>query len=101
MAKALEQFDFPHGGRKGIEYDWDSILDGKTWSLTQGEDFGEDVTAKTFIGAVARKANEKNLRVKRDISKDGKTVVLQAVPKGTTATATETATAPAKTPAKK
>lgn len=80
MAKALETFEFPHGGRKGIEFNWDSILDGKIWSLTQGEDFTAE--PKTFIGAVARQANLKNLRVKRQI--DGKTIVLQAVPKATT-----------------
>jgi hypothetical protein len=99
MAKALATFEFPHGGRKGIEYDWDSILDGKIWSLTQGEDFDNDVTAKTFVGAVARQANTRELRVKRDISKDGKTVVLQAVPKGATP-ATPATPEPAKTPAK-
>lgn len=78
MAKSLKTFDFPHGGRKGIVYDWASILDGSIWQLTQGEDF--DVDPKTFVGAVARAANPLNLRVKRQI--DGKTLTLQAVPKG-------------------
>lgn len=92
MAKALDTFEFPHGGRKGIEYDWDSILDGKIWQLEQGKDFAAD--PKTFIGAVARQANVKNLRVKRQI--DGKVIVLQAVPKNVTAPVAET---PAPAPA--
>lgn len=77
--KVLDSFDFPHGGRKGIEYDWASILDGKIYQLVQGTDF--DAEPKTFIGAVARAANLQGKRVKRQI--DGKTIVLQAVPKGT------------------
>lgn len=89
MPKVLDTFEFPHGGRKGIEYDWDSILTGKIYQLVQGTDFQED--PKTFVGAVARQANARNLRVKRQI--DGKTVVLQAVPKGTAAA--PAATAPA------
>lgn len=83
MPKVLDKFEFPHGGRKGIEYDWDSILDGKIYQLVQGTDFKDE--PKTFIGAVARQANSRNLRVKRQI--DGKTIVLQAVPKGTPAPA--------------
>lgn len=83
MPKTLKTFDFPHGGRKGIVYDWDSILDGSIWQLEQGTDF--DADPKTFVGAVARAANAKNMRVKRQI--DGKTLVLQAVPKGNSNTA--------------
>lgn len=79
MPKVLDTFEFPHGGRKGIEYDWDSILTGKIYQLVQGTDFNED--PKTFVGAVARQANARNMRVKRQI--DGKTVVLQAVAKAT------------------
>lgn len=82
MPKTLDSFEFPHGGRKGIEYDWDSILDGKIYQLEQGKDFKEE--PKTFVGAVARAANSRNLRVKRQI--DGKVLVLQAVAKGTAET---------------
>lgn len=81
MPKVLAKFEFPHGGRKGLDYDWDSILDGKIYQLVQGTDF--QVEPKTFVGAVARAANEKGMRVKRQI--DGKTLVLQAVPKATAA----------------
>lgn len=79
MAKVLDTFEFPHGGRKGVEYDWDSILDGKIYQLESGKDFDKDVTPKTFVGAVARQANARGLRVKRQIN--GKVLVLQAVPK--------------------
>lgn len=82
--KTLDSFQFPHGGRKGIEYEWDSLLDGKIYQLEQGKDFPADVTPKTFIGAVARQASAKNLRVKRQI--EGKVLVLQAVPKATVGT---------------
>jgi len=79
MPKKLDNFDFPHGGRKGIDFDWNSILDGGIWQLTQGADFKED--PKTFVGAASRQANQRNLRVKRLI--EGKVLTLQAVPKGT------------------
>lgn len=85
MPKTLDSFDFPHGGRKGVEYDWDSILDGKIYQLEQGKDF--EVEPKTFIGAVARQANARNMRVKRQIDK--KVLVLQAVPKGTASADTD------------
>lgn len=94
MAKVLDTFEFPHGGRKGIEYDWDSILDGKIYQLVQGTDF--DADPKTFVGAVARQANSRNLRVKRQIN--GKTLVLQAVAKSGTEAPAET---PAETPKNK
>lgn len=84
MPKKLDTFEFPHGGRKGIEFDWDSILDGSIWQLEQGKDF--TAPTKQFVGAVARQANAKGLRVKRQI--DGKTLTLQAVAK-TPATAAE------------
>lgn len=86
MPKKLSTFDFPHGGRKGIEFDWDSILDGAIWQLEQGKDF--QATPKQFVGAVARQANSKNLRVKRQI--DGKVLTMQAVPKTAAEVAAET-----------
>lgn len=89
MPKNLKTFDFPHGGRKGIVYDWETLLDGNIWQLEQGPDF--DVDPKTFVGALARAANAKNMRVKRLI--DGKTLTVQAVEKSTAvvpAEATET-----------
>lgn len=84
MPKVLDQFEFPHGGRKGIEYDWNSLLDGRIYSMEQGKDFAPDVTPKTFVGALARVASAKGFRVKRQI--DGKTLVLQAVAKATAET---------------
>lgn len=80
MPKQLKQgsVDFPHGGRKGIVYDWPTLLDGNIWQLEQGSDF--DADPKTFIGALARAANAQNMRVKRLI--DGKTITVQAVQKG-------------------
>jgi len=84
MPKTLDSFVFPHGGRKGLEYDWNSLLDGKIYQLEQGKDFPADVTPKTFVGAVARQASPKNLRIKRDIT--GKVLTLQAVPKATAET---------------
>ena len=83
MPKTLDSFDFPHGGRKGVEYDWNTILDGKIYQLEQGKDFPEKVKVSTFVGAAARAASAKGLRVKRQI--DGKILVMQAVKKGDSA----------------
>jgi len=84
VAKVVENHQFPHGGRKGLVYDWMSLLDGKQYMLTQGEDFPPDVTPKTFVGALARFANnlDPKLRVKRDIQ--GKDLYVQGVPQGGT-----------------
>lgn len=89
MPKVLDSYDFPHGGRKGVEFNWDSVLDGKIYQLEQGKDFPDNVSPKTFVGAVARQASAKNLRVKRQI--DGKILVLQAVAKAETTPANPTA----------
>jgi hypothetical protein len=74
MARVLETFEFPHGGRKGMEYDFESLCDGRIHQLDSGDDFpvGENQTpaeaAETFLGALSRYANKKGYRVRKDIA---------------------------------
>ena len=70
MPKVLETFEFPHGGRKGMEFDFDSLLDGNIYQLERGADFDMETSADTFLGALSRYANKKNLRVNKHVSED-------------------------------
>jgi len=79
MPTVLETFEFPHGGRKGLEYDFNSLMDGKIYQLVQGDDF--DVSADTFLGALSRAANAQNKRVNKHVSDDKKTVTVRVRPK--------------------
>lgn len=98
MPKVLDVFEFPHGGRKGLEYDFNSLLDGQIYQLTVGDgkndDIPTDVTPETFLGALSRFANAKGMRVNKHVSEDGKTVTIRVRPK--TVKPEET---PAETPA--
>lgn len=97
MAKVLDTFEFPHGGRKGLDFDFDPLLDGQIHQLEKGVDFDMETTADTFLGALSRAANAKNLRVNKHVSEDKNTVTIRARPKKEKKEATET---PAPTPAK-
>ena len=77
MPKVLDTFEFPHGGRKGMEFDFDSLLDGQIYQLEIGEDIPEDTSADTFLGALSRYANKRDLRVNKHVSEDGKTVTVR------------------------
>lgn len=78
MAKVLDTFEFPHGGRKGLDYDFDALLDGQIHQLEKGVDFDMDVSADTFLGSLSRYANSKNLRVNKHVSEDKNTVTVRA-----------------------
>lgn len=81
MPKVLETFEFPHGGRKGLDYDFDSLLDGQIYQLERGVDFDMATTADAFLGALSRYANGKNLRVNKHVSEDKNTVTIRVRPK--------------------
>lgn len=74
MPRKLDTFEFPHGGRKGMEFDFESLCDGSIWQLEKGVDWDAGVpveearSAETFLGALSRYANEKGMRVNKDIS---------------------------------
>jgi flagellar basal body rod protein FlgB len=81
MAKQLDSFEFPHGGRKPMEFDFDGLLDGNIYQLERGIDFDMDTTAETFLGALSRYANKRELRVNKHTSEDGNTVTVRIRPK--------------------
>lgn len=97
MAKVLESFEFPHGGRKGMDVDFDQWLDGQIYQLEKGVDWPIEITADTFLGSLSRAANAKNLRVNKHVSEDKNEVTIRARPKKEKTEKTEAATkAPAK-----
>jgi len=81
MPKVLDTFEFPHGGRKGMDYDFDNLLDGQIYQLERGVDFDMETTADTFLGALSRYANQKSLRVNKHVSEDKNTVTIRVRPK--------------------
>lgn len=85
MPKVLDVFEFPHGGRKGLDFDFDSLMDGQIYQLTVGDgrndDIPADVSPETFLGSLSRYANGKNMRVNKHVSEDKKTVTVRVRPK--------------------
>jgi len=81
MPKKLDTFEFPHGGRKGLDYDFAPLCDGSIWELERGVDFPIETTADTFLGALSRYANQRNLRVSKHVSDDKNTVTVRVKPK--------------------
>jgi len=67
------KFRFPKA-RGRSKYDWDSILNGKTWELKQGEDF--TMEPRTFVAHAHGTAKRRNLRVRTHV--DGKKVIVRA-----------------------
>ncbi len=72
--KELNHFRFPNKGGSKAKYDWDTILNGKTWSLTHGGDFSPE--PKTFVAHIHGTAKRRGLKVHTHI--DGKSVVVRA-----------------------
>lgn len=81
MAKVLDTFEFPHGGRKGMDIDFDQWLDGSIYQLEKGVDWDMETSADTFLGALSRAANAKGLRVNKHVSDDKTVVTIRARPK--------------------
>lgn len=86
MPKKLDTFEFPHGGRKGMDIDFHDlggfdILNGDSWELERGVDWPMETTADTFLGALSRAANSEGLRVNKHVSEDKNIVTVRARPK--------------------
>jgi hypothetical protein len=82
--KELNHFRFPNKGGSKAKYDWDTILNGKTWSLNHGGDFSPE--PKTFVAHVHGTAKRRGLKVHTHI--DGKSVVVRAYKEKTVKSAT-------------
>jgi len=95
MPKVLDTFEFPHGGRKGLEYDFAGLMDGQIYQLSVGDkandDIPSDVSPDTFLGALSRYANAQGMRVNKHISEDKKTVTIRVRPKTVKETAEDSA----------
>lgn len=72
MPRKLDTYEFPHGGRKGMDFNFEELCDGSIWQLEKGVDWdaGEETprSAESFLGALSRYANEKGMRVNKDIA---------------------------------
>ena len=67
------KFRFPKN-RGRSKYEWDKILNGKSWELKQGEDF--TMEPRTFVAHCHGTAKRRNMTVRTHV--DGKVVVVRA-----------------------
>ena len=72
--KDLNHYRFPNMGGSKAKYDWETILNGKTWELVQGEDYKPE--PRTFVAHVHGTAKRKGLKVHTHI--DGKSIIVRA-----------------------
>ena len=89
------KFRFPKN-RGRSKYDWDKILNGKSWELKQGEDFS--MQPRTFVAHAHGTAKRRNMTVRTHV--DGKIVIVRAYKAKATPKTTVKAPAKAKAPAK-
>ena len=67
------KFRFPKN-RGRSKYEWDKILNGKSWELKQGEDFSME--PRTFVAHCHGTAKRRNMTVRTHV--DGKVVIVRA-----------------------
>ncbi len=72
--KERDHFRFPNKGGSRAKYDWQTILNGKTWELVSGEDFEPE--PRTFVAHIHGTAKRKGLKVNTHI--EGKSVIVRA-----------------------
>ena len=72
--KELNHYRFPNKGGSKAKYDWETILNGQTWELVQGEDYKPE--PRTFVAHVHGTAKRKGLKVHTHI--DGKNIIVRA-----------------------
>jgi hypothetical protein len=71
----VSHFRFPTNTGGKSKYDWDTILNGKTWELSQGEDF--EMEPRTFVAHVHGTAKRRGLKA-RTHTKDARTIIVRA-----------------------
>jgi len=71
----VSHFRFPTNTGGKSKYDWDTILNGKTWELSQGEDF--EMEPRTFVAHVHGTAKRRGLKA-RTHTKDERTIIVRA-----------------------
>ena len=58
----VSHFRFPTNTGGKSKYDWDTILNGKTWELSQGVDF--EMAPRTFVAHVHGTAKRRGLKAR-------------------------------------
>ena len=71
----VSHFRFPTNTGGKSKYDWDTILNGKTWELSQGVDF--EMAPRTFVAHVHGTAKRRGLKA-RTHTKDERTIIVRA-----------------------
>lgn len=74
MREVKHRFTRNPGGNS--KYDWDQILNGKTWELVQGEDF--EMAPRTFVAHCHGTAKRRNLKVRTHTDLNAKKVIIRA-----------------------
>jgi hypothetical protein len=75
--REVKEFQFARNTGGNAKYDWDSILNGKTWELTQGEDF--EMEPRTFVAHCHGTAKRRGVKVRTHTNQKTRTVVIKAV----------------------
>lgn len=71
--KQVQGTKWGNGGRN--LYDWDAILDGTEWQLTQGEDF--TCAPSSFRSATIGAAKKRSMRVRTKIAGNAVIVLME------------------------
>ncbi len=74
MREVKHKFTRNAGGN--AKYDWDTILNGKTWELVQGEDF--TMAPRTFVAHCHGTAKRRNLKVRTHTDLEANKVIVRA-----------------------
>tara|TARA_B100000029_G_scaffold516399_1_gene629529 strand:- start:1912 stop:2199 length:288 start_codon:yes stop_codon:yes gene_type:complete len=74
MREVKHKFARNAGGN--AKYDWEQILNGKTWELIQGEDF--EMEPRTFVAHCHGTAKRRNLKVRTHTDLSKKAVIVRA-----------------------
>ena len=74
MREVKHKFARNAGGT--AKYDWDTLLNGKTWELVQGEDF--EMAPRTLVAHCHGTAKRRNLKVRTHTDMDANRVIVRA-----------------------
>lgn len=74
--RELKQFKFARNTGGNAKYNWDKILNGKNWELTQGEDF--EMEPRTFVAHCHGTAKRRGVKVRTHTDLKTRTVVIRA-----------------------
>lgn len=73
--QSLDSFEFSARNTRRSMYDYDTLLDGRIWKMTEGVDF--DCKKSSMVFLIRKEAKRRNIEVKVANVPDG--IVLQAL----------------------